>query len=206
MNSRDEGEEGTTMMRRAFWFLAVGLASTAALAAGVATVEGKTYQPTLSMEGKELKLIGAGLREKWFVDVYVMAAYSESGSCSGAEIISKDEPKYLRLDLLRDVSAEKMSSTIGGSFEEHTPANASEKLKAQRKTFEGYFKDECTEGTVLEFLYLPGTGTLMKQNGKLLGPALDGFDFARVLWDIYFGKETCCEDLKVDILKHCRGK
>ncbi|HOX42788.1 MAG TPA: chalcone isomerase family protein [Myxococcota bacterium] len=194
------------MRRRAFGFLAVALISATALAAGVATVEGKTYQPTLSQEGKELKLLGAGLREKWFVDVYVMAAYSESGSCATADIVAKDEPKYLRMDLLRDVSAEKMADTIGGSFEEHMPANASEKLKAQRKTFEGYFKDECTEGTVLEFFYLPGTGTLMKQNGKQLGPVLDGFDFARVLWDIYFGKETCCEDMKIDILKHCRGK
>jgi len=188
------------------WASVACLCSATALAAGVATVEGKTYQPAVTVEGKGLKLVGAGLREKWLVDVYAMAAYSESGSCAVADIIGKDEPRYLRMDMLRDVSAEKMASTISESFGDHLPANASEKLKAQRKTFEGYFKDECSEGTVLEFVYLPGTGTLMKQNGKLLGPALEGLDFARVLWDIYFGKDTCCEDLKIDILKHCRGQ
>jgi hypothetical protein len=104
----------------------------------------------------------------------------------------------------RDVSAEKMSSTIGESFEEHMPANASAELKRQRRTFESYFKDECTEGTKLEFIYLPGTGTILKQNGKRMGPPLKGVEFHRVLWDIYFGRDTCCDDLKEQILETCK--
>ncbi|MBN2495710.1 MAG: chalcone isomerase family protein [Deltaproteobacteria bacterium] len=191
-------------MRRAF-LLVIGLTLVPALAAGL-EVEGKRYPVQANVEGKTFKLIGAGLREKWFFDVYVMAAYSASGSCKTLDIIQRDEPKYLRLDMLRDVSAEKMASTISESFGEHMPKNASDKLKKQRKTFESYFKEECSEGTVLEFVYLPGTGTIMRQNGKRLGPPLDGFDFAKVLWDIYFGADTCCEDLKEGILKTCQKK
>jgi hypothetical protein len=157
----------------------------------------------VTVEGKTLKLIGAGLREKWFVDVYTLGAYTESGACDPKALVSKDELKYFRIDMLRDVSAEKMSSTIGDSFEEHMPKNASAELKQQHKAFMAYFKDECKENTVLEFTYLPGTGTLLKQNGKQLGAPLVGSEFARVLWDIYFGEDTCCSSLREQIFQCC---
>lgn len=170
------------------------------------TVEGQNYAASLQIEGKTLKLVGAGLREKWFFDVYTMAAYSESGSCDRQQLITKDEVKLLKLNMLRDVSAEKMASTIGESFEEHMPKNASAQLQAQRHTFESYFKKECSEGTVLEFLYVPGQGTLLKQNGKEMGPVLKGKAFQEVLWDIYFGKDTCCDDLIEQIEETCKKK
>jgi hypothetical protein len=176
-----------------------------ALALGV-TVEGTRYPDTVTVEGHTLNLVGAGLREKWFFDVYTMGAYTPSGKCDTRAIIKDEEVKYLRLDMHRDVSAEKMSSTIGESFEEHMPKGASAELKKQRKTFEGYFKDECSEGTVLEFVYVPGTGTILKQNGKKLGPPIEGKAFQEVLWDIYFGKDTCCEDLLEQILETCKKK
>jgi hypothetical protein len=170
------------------------------------TVEGTKYENTVNIEGKTLKLVGAGLREKWFFDVYTMGVYTESGSCNTSQLIKTDEVKYLRLDMHRDVSAEKMSSTIGESFEEHMPKNASAELKQQRKTFESYFKKECKEGNVLEFTYVPGKGTSLKQNGASMGPVLTGKAFQEVLWDIYFGKDTCCDDLKEQILETCKKK
>jgi len=181
----------------------IGLILVPALALGV-TVEGNNYPATATVEGKAVKLIGAGLREKWWVDVYTMGAYTESGSCKPADIVDKDEVKYLRLDMKRDVSAEKMSSTIGESFADHMPKGATARLKQQRHEFESYFKSECTEGTKLEFIYLPGTGTILKQNGKRMGPPLEGVEFHKVLWDIYFGKDTCCDDLKEQILEKCK--
>lgn len=190
------------------WATAAAMITAMLLAAvaPAATVEGNNYPLTVMVEGKNLKLVGAGLREKFFFDVYSMGAYTQSGSCNPSSIIDTDEPKYLRLDMLRDVSAEKMASTIGESFSEHMPKNASAKLKQQRRTFESYFKDECKEKTVLEFIYIPATGTIMKQNGKRLGKPLEGADFMHVLWDIYFGKDTCCDDLKEQILEVCKKK
>jgi hypothetical protein len=167
------------------------------------TVEGKNYPSTVVVEGKTLKLVGAGLREKWFFNVYALGAYSESGKCDPKAVVESDEPKYMRIDMLRDVSASKMASTIGDAFEEHLPKNASGELQQQNRTFQSYFKDECAEGTVLEFIYTPGTGTTLKQNGKTLGPVLTGSAFARVLWDIYFGSDSCCSDLKEQVFETC---
>jgi hypothetical protein len=181
------------------------LVSLPLLASGL-TVEGNHYPKTVTIEGKSLRLVGAGLREKWWFDVYSMGVYSQSGNCNPAALINTDEVKYLRLDMLRDVDAEKMASTIGESFAEHMPKNAPAELKKQRKTFESYFKEECKEKTVLKFIYVPGTGVIMKQNKKKLGPPLTGKAFMQVLWDIYFGKDTCCEDLKEQVLESCKKK
>ena len=170
------------------------------------TVQDKEYQATVTEGGKTLKLVGAGVRKKWGFKVYTMGAYSESGSCDAESIVGKDEAKYLRLVMLRNVSAEKMGNTISESFKEHMPAGGSAELKQQGETFKGYFKDECSEGTVLEFTYVPGTGTTLKQNGKVLGPVLTGSAFHHVLWDIYFGKDTCCSGLKEGILETCTAK
>ncbi|MCP4679549.1 MAG: hypothetical protein GY854_29475 [Deltaproteobacteria bacterium] len=177
------------------------LAPTAAL---TLTVEGNSYPDTVSVAGKTLKLVGAGLREKWVFDVYTMAAYSERGSCGAGAQIKKDEVKYLRLDMLRTVDAEKMASTLKEAFDNNTPANASQVLKDMVNTFTGYFKKACTKGTKLEFTYVPGKGTSLKQNGKSLGPNIKGKDFADVLWGCYFSKKTCCPDLKKQILSHCK--
>jgi hypothetical protein len=181
--------------------LTVALSASPALALDL---KGHDYPPSAAIEGHELHLLGAGVRNKWMFDVYVLAAYTESGSCKPADIINRDEAKYLRLDMLRDVSADKMASTIGESFAEHMPKDASPELRAQHKAFLAYFKDELTKGTVLEFLYIPGSGTHIKQNGKKLGDTLSGPEFARVLWDIYFGADTCCGKLKGQVLDGCK--
>jgi len=188
-------------MRRIFLIVVI---TAVPLVAWALTVEGTNYPNTVKAGGKTLKLVGAGLREKFFFDVYTMGVYTENHTCDTRRLIKSDEVKYLRLDMHRDVSAEKMSSTIGEAFDEHMPKNAPTQLRKQRKTFESYFKEECAEGNVIEFTYVPGKGTSMKQNGKSMGPVLVGKPFQEVLWDIYFGPDTCCDDLKEQILESCK--
>ncbi len=184
----------------------LGFALTLALAASPepVTVSGHTYAVTLPSGQTTLKLIGAGLRKKWFVDVYVLAAYTESGRCSPQTIIDAEEPKYLRIDMLRDVSAEKMASTIGEAFAAHMPADARPELKAQRDAFLASLREKLTTGTALDFTYVPGQGTVVRQNGRQLGETLVGPAFAHVLWDIYLGPESCCKGTKEQILRSCR--
>jgi hypothetical protein len=50
--------------------------------------------------------------------------------------------------------------------------------------------------------YTPESGTIMKQNGKQIGKFV-GKAFQTVLWDIYFGDNTCCSGLKESVFKSC---
>jgi Chalcone-flavanone isomerase. len=177
-----------------------------AMPAMALTVEGKNYQPTITVADKTLNLVGAGLRKKWLFSVYTMGVYSESGSCDTKALINDEEVKYMRIDMVRSVSAQKMAETLGEAFKAHMPKDASAELKKQQQDLMSYFKDECKEGTNIEFSYVPGVGTTFKQNSKELGETFIGKDFQVVLWDIYLGDKTCCSGLKEDILKSCKKK
>lgn len=183
-------------------FLILGLSIPAA--AYALTVEGKDFPPTTTVGSKTLKLVGAGKRKKAFFDVYALGAYTQSGSCEPKRIIGDDEVKYTRIEMLRDVKASSMASSIGDAFNDAIPEGADPKLRKQSETFQGYFKDKARKNDVIDFTYVPGTGVTLRQNGKQLGPPLTGKDFQEVFWSIYFGAKTCCSDLKQEILASCK--
>jgi len=170
------------------------------------TVKGKTYPATLTIEGQSLKLVGAGVRKKWGFSVYAMGAYTESGACNAAQVIDTDEVKYLKIDFLRDVTAEKFRATIDESFEKHQPAGASEDLKNQRATFVASLTEDLAENSSIELTYVPGRGTTAKQKGRQVGGVYAGRGLQKWLWDIYFGPGTCCSGLKEGIFETCSRK
>ena len=192
-------------MKLSWMFTAFILAFPVVLPAQV-TVKGKNYPASLSVEGRSLKLVGAGVRKKWGFSVYAMGAYTESGSCDPQHIIAADEAKLLKLDFLRDVSAEKFRSTMDKSFDDHMPADASQELKDQRAKFVQSLTEDLAENTSVEILYIPGRGTSVKVNDRQIGGVHGGRAFQRLLWDIYFGPKTCCEGLKEGILETCASK
>ncbi|MCP4680581.1 MAG: hypothetical protein GY854_34885 [Deltaproteobacteria bacterium] len=172
-------------------------------ASSALTIEGNDYPETVTVAGKQLKLVGAGMRVKWFLDVYTMGAYTVSGSCSIGAIRNKDEVKYLRINMLRTVSKKNMAKALNEALTNNTPKNASDELKKQIAVFVSYV-DRCPKGTLMEMVYIPGKGTALKHNGKQHGAYVPGKAFAKVLWDCYFSPKTCCKSLKSDILKSCK--
>ncbi len=172
-------------------------------AAFALTVEGKSYEASVTIKGHALKLIGAGLREVYGLNVYTLGAYSQSGGCDGKAVVESDEVKYIRLDILRNIDAAKVVERIDEAFGASMPQNPSESLLKQRDQSFSYFKGRCLKGTVFEFIYFPGTGTIFRQNGKSMGPSIPGKEFHTVFWNVYFGPNTCCEELKGELLVKC---
>ena len=159
----------------------------------------------IRVAGKTLKLIGRGLREFLFIDIYKMGAYSESGSCGANAIVHKDEVKAIRLSMVRKIPAKRMNDNLRSSLEKNLPPNASAELRGKIDKFLAQFKGDLASGTFIEIQYIPGTGTVSKRNGKRLG-VVGGKDFAEVLWKAYFGKDTCCPKLKSQIMECCTSK
>ena len=144
-------------------------------------MKARTSRPPSRWEGKSLQLVGAGLREKGFFDVYALGAYTQSGSCDPQKIIKDDETKYLRIEMLRNVKADAMASSIGDAFDDAIPPGADPNLKAQSATFQGYFKDKARKDQVIDFTYVPEVGVTIRQDGKELGPPLTGETVSRGL-------------------------
>jgi len=177
------------------------------LAAGQQTVQGNTYANTVQVEGKTLQLLGAGLRRvrRFFIpfDAYTMGAYSESGTCDAAALISADEVKYIHIVTLRHLSADTIRGRLGEALRNNTPTDASESLRLQIQTFLTYFEQDLVEQATMGLIYVPGAGTTVYQNDEQQGATTPGKAFADVLWSSYFSDDSCCTDLKDAILSHC---
>ena len=164
-----------------------------------------SFPPSVTVEGSQLRRIGSGLREFLFIDIYLLGAYSQSGSCDPTAIVSKDEPRYMKLKMMRDIPRDRLVSNFRKSLEKNLPDNASATLKSKVDTFLGYIKSDLPEDSVAEIYYAPGKGTIIKHQGTRLGAPVQGKDFADVVWRAYFGPKTCCSDLKEDILEACNA-
>ena len=167
-------------------------------------MNGNTTDSVITINGKTLKLIGSGLREFLFIDIYRMSAYSESGDCKPSKIVYKNETKALRLKMLRGIPAERMRSTLRDTLADNLPKNKDNTaLKQKIESFLARMDKDLESGAYVELIYIPGQGTIAKRNGKRLG-VTPGKDFADLLWKSYFGGDTCCSGLKSSILKACK--
>ena len=89
------------------------------LSAKTQTVKGNTYADTAEVGVRTLMLIGAGLRERWWLDVYTMGAYAENRTCDPQMLISMDGAKSLRIDLLRDGDAKNMADALEDALDKN---------------------------------------------------------------------------------------
>lgn len=169
-------------------------------------VKGIRFPTTIEKAGKKLNLVGAGLRERWFFDVYAMAAYSESGDCRPKVIVLGDEAKSLHIHLLRDVTAERMADALGRALADNTPTDASPELRDRIRTFLTLFREDLSRGDYMELTYIPAVGVTLLLNGQPRGLPTPGRGFAEILWSCYFGSKTCCSGLRRKILLGCSAR
>jgi hypothetical protein len=175
---------------------------------GRALKEGGNHYPArLVVEGRQLELVGAGTREVTFmnIDVYTMGVYSEQASCESRQLVQQDVAKLIQMDFLRDVPGGKMASGLSETFERRTPKDASPELRAQIRTFVRLFKKDIPRGSRARILYVPGQGTTLSVAGKPLGAALPGQAFQKVLWAIWFHRDSCCPSLLEKIEQTCKS-
>ncbi|MBN2528685.1 MAG: chalcone isomerase family protein [Deltaproteobacteria bacterium] len=162
---------------------------------------------TKTVAGKSLKLLGTALREFLFIDIYKLSAYSESGDCKQSSVIYNSEIKLLVLAMKKTIPKERLVSTLKETFMDNLPQGKdNSELKGKIETFLSYFSNDIKKGSYVEILYLPGRGTMLKQNGAQLGQVTKGKGFADLVWRSYFGPNTCCPGLKSDILKECKSE
>jgi Chalcone isomerase-like len=170
-------------------------------------IEGTRYAPQVEVAGKTLHLVGGGIREATFlqIDVYTGAFYAEHAGCDFQRMVTADEVKMLRMDFVRDVPGKKMASNMRDNFKKQSPRGASGDLRVRIESFLKVFTNNVKEGDAIEVRYVPGKGTAVRINGKAVGAPVQGHDFMKVLWRIWFSKDTCCPHL-YEALKDSCGK
>lgn len=161
------------------------------------TTAGVTFPAKATINGKTLLYNGSGLREKYFIDLYVAALYLRRPSMDENKVINDDAEMGIHLELVSNkVTKDKFVETVKEGFGNASHGKAT---KAEIDKFMGFFKSAFKDGDKIHIEYTPGKGTTAKKNGKVLG-TVPGLAFKKALFSIWLGKNPAADKLKKGML------
>ena len=154
----------------------------------------------IAENGDTLLLNGAGLREKLWVDVYVGSLYLVTKSDNVAEILSAPHASRIQMDFVyKEVGKKKLLKAWKEGFEKNQSKEAIATLKDRIEQFYGYFDKNVVAKDQYILDYVPGKGTTVTKNNKVLG-LIPGEDFKNALMEIWLGNFPADKGLKKGML------
>ncbi|CUJ84003.1 Chalcone-flavanone isomerase [Achromobacter sp. 2789STDY5608615] len=182
--------------------LSLILAACLAAAPARADVEvaGVRVPEQLSEGGHALVLNGAGLRTKFVVKVYVVALYASARSQDAAALINSNEPRRMRLQLLRDVDSKSLDAALQDGLRDNTHKQELAALQAHADRLSSLMAEigSAREGDVID-LDFDARGVTITDNGKQRG-RIDDPAFARALLRVWLGDNPAQSSLKKALL------
>ena len=181
-------------------FAAILFAVLVITTAGNAEEIGGINMPESLQTGQtQLMLNGAGVREKFFIDVYVGGLYLKEKSQDAAAIIEADEPMAIRLHITSSMlTSKKMEKATREGFKKATGGNV-EPIKVQIDQFCSVFKKEIKESDRYDLIYVPGKGVEVYINGEYTS-VTEGLAFKQALFGIWLSDKPAQKSLKKAML------
>jgi hypothetical protein len=162
-------------------------------------VGGKNLPETITVGNETLQLNGAGIREKWFMDIYACGLYLKNKSSDQNQIMSADEPLVIRMVVISGLmTQEKMVTALNEGFEKSTGGNIDAFRDKIDKFIAGH-AGEIVADNVIEYQYVPGEGTTVFRNGEKR-TTIEGLDFKKAVVGIWLCDEPASESLKEKML------
>lgn len=166
-------------------------------AAKVADVE---IPDSIKAANTDLKLNGAGIRTKWFMDIYAAGLYLPEKTQEAEKIVKADQPMAVKLHMVSGlVSSDKMKKATLEGFENATHGNIAP-IEEQIDEFMDIFEEEIAENDVFDFVYAPGKGVEVYKNGELKTTIEGGLAFKEALFGIWLSDKPAQENLKQALL------
>jgi len=163
-------------------------------------INGIVMPNVMKVNGKYLKLNGGGVREKLFLDLYVGALYLQEKTSDANKIINNDKPMAIKLRIISGmVNKDNMEEAIREGFEKSTK-NKIEPIKGKiDQLINKGFASAIVKGDMFDIIYVPGVGTKLLKNNKLL-VTIKGLEFKKALFGIWLCDEPADANLKAKML------
>ncbi len=165
-------------------------------------IAGVMVQETLQTDdGTKLHLNGAGIRSKFFFDIYVGELYMEHPSNVASEVVEAAGRKRILMQFLYDeVGKDKLIEGWNEGFSGNTTAEEVAQLQARIDQFNSMFIDvKKGDRIVLDFIPEKGTVVTIAQQEKGIIP---GKDFNDALLRIWLGDVPVSKALKEKMLSY----
>jgi hypothetical protein len=165
--------------------------------AQAASLAGAEFPDAVQVGGQALSLNGLGLREKYFVDIYVGGLYLMRPTHDAAAAIAAEEPKRIVMHFVYpELSREQMLTAFQDYFGR---TNATQALQPQVAQFMAWIPGKVLKGDEFTYDYVPGQGTAVRFEGRPMG-AIAGAEFMHLLWGVFLGPEPPTAALKRGML------
>ena len=160
-------------------------------------ISGVSFLTNMYLGGEKLTLNGGGLREKYFIDLYVAALYIKTKTKDASAIINSDNPMGITIKLISNsVTREKFIESVNTGFKNASHGKAT---KDEISKFTGAFIYEFKKGDIINFKYTKDNGVLIEKNSyKLI--TIPGLEFKKALFSIWLGKIPADATLKKGML------
>ncbi len=146
-----------------------------------------------------LVLNGAGVRTKFFFDIYVGALYLSQKTKDAEVAINMGGPKRVLMHVLYDeVAKEKLIDGWNDGFKNNHTHEQFEALKSKLEAFNKLF-NTVNRGDYIILDYLPESGTQVSINDKIKG-VIPGKEFYFALLRVWLGKYPADSGLKGGML------
>jgi hypothetical protein len=163
-------------------------------------INGIVMPNVMKVDGKYLKLNGGGVREKMFLDLYVGALYLQEKTSDAHKIISDNKPMAIKLRIISGmVNKSNMEEAIREGFEKSTKNNVAPIKSKIDQLIDKGFATEIVKGDMFDLIYVPGVGTKLLKNNKLL-VTIDGLGFKKALFGIWLCDQPADANLKTKML------
>jgi hypothetical protein len=163
------------------------------------TVSGVKYPSTVTVKGDTLSLNGAGIREKWFLDLYTGGLYVKTPTSNANHLINCNCLQAFKIVFVSSlITTKKFNDAIDEVFIKSTKGNTThiDKRIAQFKKSLG---TNLTSGDELFLIYEPKVGLKVYRNKKYKDTIV-GMDFKKEIMKLWVGPHSVSEDLKEAIL------
>lgn len=145
-----------------------------------------------------LLLNGAGVRKKFFIDVYVAALYLTDKTNDAARAIATPGPKRVWLRFVHNVDRKKIADAWRDGFNDNLTVAERQALRAQIAQFIDWFPD-LHVGDVVVLDYVPESGTRVTIGTQTKG-TIPGAAFYAALLQIWLGNDPPTANLKKALL------
>ena len=185
-------------MKIRFLFSFIGLLIICIFAQAQTKINGLTFPDTYSAGKDKLVLNGGGVRDKYWMDMYVGALYLTAKSKNAADIISANTSMTIRMCIVSGlITSDKMMSAVREGFEKSTGGKQAA-FKDKIDQFQKGFSDPIKKGDVFDIVYTSETISIYKNS--TLKVEIPGFDFKKAVFGIWIGEEPADSDLKEGML------
>jgi hypothetical protein len=180
--------------------MAVLLICTPPAMSGAATIDGVTFPPTFTVEGRTLQLNGIGLRTLTLfrIHAYVAALYLEQPSHDANAIEASPETKMLMLEYRRAASKEQIQNIFRRAAARSCGPGGCTASDAQ--DFERLIAvfPPVKEGDITTYVFSPRGVQVLMNNAPLA--TFDNPDLARRLLDSFIGPRAVAQSLRNGLL------